>query len=321
MTETVESRWLSLLARGEPETREVDAESPLRMLIGVSPVGRPYFVVITSEPVGVPDLPSAIEVTRRKRGTDGRWTLTLELQVRALTDAFVSLLGELATKSAITPDEKAALQVFLQTLDEWRELLTWNTERLSESALRGLVAELWFGFFSGEHRHSPAETTHAWQGPLGGPQDFQFLVPSFRYEVKSVRPSRAEVEISSAEQLDGENVRLAVVTLEEVDTASRGLTLPGLVHTIRTTLSEGDARAEFNRKFAALGIDLDDPWYADHAYTVRRLRLFEVPGDFPALRRSELPEAIGRTVYRLDTDEISRFVIVDSTQGGEDNGG
>ena len=291
------------------------------MLIGVSPVGRPYFVVITSGPVGLPDLPGAIEVTRRKRGTDGRWTLTLELQVRYLTDAFVSLLGELATKSAATPDEPAALRVFLQTLDEWRELLTWSTERLSETALRGLVAELWFGFFSGEHRHSPTETAQAWQGPLGGAQDFQFLSPSFRYEVKSVRPSRTEVEISSAEQLDGDNIRLAVVTLEEVDPASPGLTLPSLVHTIRTTLNQGDARAEFNRKFAALGIDLDDPWYADHAYTVRRLRLFEVPGEFPALRRSQLPEAIGRTMYHLDTDEISRFVIVDSTQESGDSGG
>ena len=52
MTDTVEDRWRALLARGEPELREVDAESPLRMLIGVSPVGRPYFAVIVVAEAG-----------------------------------------------------------------------------------------------------------------------------------------------------------------------------------------------------------------------------------------------------------------------------
>src|SRR5580704_12800125 len=100
MIDTIEDRWRGLLARGEPASREVDAESRLRMLIGVSPVGRPYFAVVVSNKPGLPDLTSAIEVTRRQRTMDGRWTLTLELQVHALTDAFISLVSDLAAKSA-----------------------------------------------------------------------------------------------------------------------------------------------------------------------------------------------------------------------------
>jgi hypothetical protein len=141
-------------------------------------------------------------------------------------------------------------------------------------------------------------------GPLKAAQDFPFLAPSFRYEVKSLRPSRTEVDISSVEQLDGENIRLAVVTLEEVDSGSPRLTLPDLVRTIRS-LIEGDIRGEFNRKFASLRTDLDDPWYLEHTYTVTRLRLFEVQDVFPALRRSNLPEAIERVEYRLDTEQIA----------------
>lgn len=316
MTETVERRWHNLLARGEPETREVDADSPLRMLIGVSPVGRPYFVVISTRPVGLPYLPGAVEVTRRQRSSDGRWTLTLELQIRTLTDAFISLVGELATKSSAAANEEAALRVFLETLNEWQELLSWRNERLSEGALRGLLAELWFGFCSGVHGHSFADTTKAWVGPLGAAQDFQFLPPGFGYEVKSLRYSRKDVEISSAEQLDGENIRLAVVTLEEVEGGSGSdLTLPNLVNMIRAGLIEDPVRADFNRKIAKLQIDLDDHWYGEHAYTVRRLRLFEVRENFPALRRSTLPQAIDRVVYRLDTDQIAEFVIIDNTQG------
>jgi hypothetical protein len=311
MTDTVEDRWRALLARGEPESREVDAESRLRMLIGVSPVGRPYFAVIVAQQPGLPDLTSAIEVTRRQRPADGRWTLTLELQVHALTDAFISLVSDLATKSATAASESAALEIFLETLAEWRELLTARAERPSESALRGLIAELWFGFESEVHGHPLPETARAWAGPFGGAQDFQFPAPSHHFEVKSLRPGRRSVEISSEEQLDGDNIKLAVVTIEEVSVPSDGITLPGLVTFIRSRLKDGADRAEFNRRFAQLLIDPNDPWYSDQAYAVRRLQVFDVNKEFPALRRSQLPEAIARVTYRLDVRHLSKFIVLD----------
>ncbi len=316
MIESVEERWLALLARGEPESREVDAESPLRMLIGVSPVGRPYFAVITSHNPGVPDLPSAIEVTRRQRATDGHWTLTLELQVGSLTDAFISLVAELAKKSAAAANELTALRLFFQTLAEWRELLSARTERLSEKELRGLVAELWFGFESGAHHHSLSETTKAWVGPLGGAQDFAFLAPSPRYEVKSLRPTRTEVEISSADQLDGDDIRLVAVTLEEVGDSGQGVTLPQLVKSIRSSLASGDDRPEFTRRFSGLHVDLDDAWYAEHSYSVLRLQVFAVRDGFPSLRGSQLPPAITRTTYWLDVNHLAQFLVMDTSYTG-----
>jgi hypothetical protein len=313
MTEAVEDRWRALLARGEPESREVDAQSPLRMLIGVSPIGRPYFAVIVSEKPGLPDLTSAVEVTRRQRTVDGRWTLTLELQVRTLTDAFISLVSELATKSAVALSEREALEIFLATLAEWQELLTARADRLSEGALRGLIAELWFGFVSTAHGHPAAEATYAWAGPLGGAQDFQFPAPSHHFEVKSLRPTRTSVEISSEEQLDGDRVKLAVVTLEEAILPSDGLTLPGLVMSVRSRLKNGADRSEFNRRFARELVDIDDPWYSEHSYQVRRLQVFSVNDEFPALRRSQLPRAITRTTYRVDVKFLDQFVSLDTS--------
>ncbi len=312
MVETVEDRWRALLARGEPESREVDAESRLRMLMGVSPVGRPYFAVVVSRKPGLPDLPSSIEVTRRQRATDGRWTLTLELQVHALTDAFVSLISDLATKSAVAASEHEALGIFLDTLSEWRELLTARTDRLSEGALRGLIAELWFGFQSEAHGHPDSEAARAWTGPLGGAQDFQFPAPSHYFEVKSLRPSRTSIEISSEEQLDGDNIRLAVVTIEEVTAPSKGITLPGLVTSIRSSFRNGADRSEFNRRFARLFINLDDSWYSEHEYQVRRLQVFSVIEQFPALRRSVLPLAVARTTYWIDVQYLQPFLEIDA---------
>lgn len=319
MTESVEARWLALLARGEPESREVDAESPLRMLIGVSPAGRPYFALITSHNPGVPELPSAIEVTRRQRATDGQWTLTLELQVSSLTDAFISLVAELAEKSAAARNELTALRMFFETLSDWRELLSARTERLSEMELRGLVAELWFGFESGAHDHSLSETTKAWVGPLGGPQDFAFLAPSPRYEVKSLRSTRTELEISSTGQLDGDDIRLAAVTLEEVGVSGQGMTLPQLVRSIRSRLDTGDDRPEFSRRFSGLHVDLDDTWYAEHSYSVLRLQVFAVRDGFPSLRRSQLPPAITRATYWLDVNHLAQFLVMDITYTGREH--
>ncbi len=311
MTDTVEDRWRSLLARGEPESREVDAESQLRMLIGVSPVGRPYFVVIVTQKPGLPDLTSAIEVTRRQRAVDGRWTLTLELQVNALTDAFISLVSDLATKSAAATSERAALDIFLETLAEWQELLTARADRLSEGALRGLIAELWFGFESRAHGHPEPEAARAWTGPLGGAQDFQFPAPEYHYEVKSLRPDRTSVEISSEDQLDGDNVKLAIVSIEEVASPSDGMTLPWLVTSIRSRLVNGADRAEFNRRFARLHVDPDEPWYSERAYAVRRLQVFDVSKNFPALRRSQLPREIERATYHVDIQHLPQFVVFD----------
>jgi hypothetical protein len=281
------------------------------MLIGVSPVGRPYFAVIVAQKPGLPDLTSAIEVTRRQRAVDGRWTLTLELQVHALTDAFVSLVSDLATKSATAASERAALEIFLETLAEWQELLTARADRLSESALRGLIAELWFGFESEAHGHPVPEAAHAWAGPLRGAQDFQFPAPGHHFEVKSLRPSHTIVEISSEEQLDGDDIKLAVVTVEDAAASSGGITLPGLVTSIRSRLKDGADRAEFNRRFARLFVDPDDPWYSERAYVVRRLQVFDVSEEFPALRRSRLPEAITRTTYRIDVQYILQFLVFD----------
>lgn len=323
MIDTFEERWRDLLNRGEPETREVDADSPLRMLIGVSPVGRPFFAIIVMQKPGLPDLTSAVDVVRRLRTSDGRWTLTLELQVGSLTDAFISLVSDLAAKSAAAASESAALKIFLDTLAEWRELLTARAEHISEAALRGLLAELWFGFESGAHGHQPEDAAHAWVGPLGGAQDFQFPSPGFHFEVKSLRSSRTSVEVSSEDQLDGDNIKLAVVTLEELADPSSGITLPRLVSAIRSSLDNGRDRAEFNRRFARLQVDPDDPWYAKHGYEIRRLQLLDVNEDFPALRRSRLPDAIVDTTYRVDIQYLQNFLElnVDYSHGDENRHG
>ena len=227
MTDPVEARWRALLDAGQPEMREVDADSALRMIFGVNELNQPYFFVVLAARPRAPQLSSAITVEVAQRPADSRWTLTLRLVDPALTDAFVSLMSDIAQKSALEATEKEAWAVFVGLLTDLQHLLLPRRERLSLEALRGLVAEIWFGFDAAAHGHPLDAAVMAWSGPFKGDQDFNFPVPATQFEVKSVRPARAVVEISSTSQLDRDDVHLAAVTVEDLPTGSGGITLPG----------------------------------------------------------------------------------------------
>lgn len=309
MTELVEARWRALFDAGQPEMREVDADSALRMLFGVNELNQPYFFVLLAVRPRAPQLSSAITVEVGQR-PDSRWTLTLRLVDPALTDAFVTLMSDIAQKSALEPTEHEAWTVFVASLTDLQHLLMPRRERLSLEALRGLVAEIWFGFDAAAHGQSLDAAVAAWSGPFKGEQDFNFPVPATQFEVKSNRPARAIVEISSTAQLDRDDVHLAVVTVEDVPMTSDGITLPRLVAAVRERL-DPTTRAEFNRRFAALVIDLDDPWYREQHFSVQRLAIYEVTDDFPALRGSRLPSPIVRATYRLDLDQLAHHLVSD----------
>lgn len=312
MTDSLETRWRALLALGQPEMREVDSRSPLRMIFGVNELNQPYFFAVLTARPRTPELSSAITVEVRQRASDSRWTMTLRLLDPSLTDAFLSLMADIATESAAEPDEKAAWKVFVEMLTDLQHLLLPRRERLSQEALRGLIAEIWFGFIAAAHGHPPEAAVMAWGGPYKADQDFNFPVPAAQFEVKSLRPARSIVEISSIAQLDRDDVQLAVVTVEDVALESGAMTLPGLVTLTRDGL-DIPTRSEFDLRLAVLGLDLDDPWYREQAFSIRRLAIYEVVTQFPALRASLLPPAIVGARYRLDLDQLAEYLISEET--------
>jgi hypothetical protein len=312
MTDPVEPRWRALLGVGQPEMREVDSTSPLRMIFGVNELNQPYLFVFLATRPRAPQLSSAITAEVAQRSADSRWTLTLRLVDPTLTDAFVSLISDIAQKSALEPTEAQAWTVFVGLLTDLQDLLMPRSERLSLEALRGLIAELWFGFDIAAHGQSLEAAIAAWSGPFRGEQDFNFPVPGTQFEVKSRRPARRFVEISSTAQLDRDDVHLAVVTVEDLPTAAGGITLPGLVTSTRHRL-DPLTRSEFNRRLGVLGLNLDDPWYREQAFEVRQLAIYEVAGDFPRLRASQLPAAIVRAEYRLDLDHLGGHLLSEVT--------
>lgn len=308
MTDLVETRWRELLAAGRSEMREVAADSALRMIIGVNDLNQPYLFVFLAARPRAPQLSSAITVEVAQRPADARWTLTLRLVDSTLTDAFITLISDIAQKSADESTETEAWSVFVGLLTDLQHMLLPRSERLSLESLRGLIAEIWFGFDAAVHGHTVEAAVLAWNGPFKGDQDFNFPVPAIQFEVKSVRPARSFVEISSTAQLDRDDVHLAVVTVEDLKTGSGGITLPAIVGAVRGRLDPA-TRSEFNRRLAQLALDLDDPWYLEQRFSVQQLAVYEVAGDFPTLRRSLLPTAIVRATYRLDLEQLAAHLV------------
>lgn len=308
MIDDLEPRWRDLIRQGEPADREVDASSPIRMIFGVDAALQPNFLVVVDHKPGMPQLSGAVSVFRRRRA-DGRWVLNLVLTDLSLTDIFITLVVDLAFKCRQAGSQAQALTYFLAGVEMWQRLLRAQFNRLSEEAVRGLMAELHFGFIQRGHGIGLAEAVLAWGGPFGAPQDFDFSAEIGSYEVKAVWPQKTVVKVSSAEQLDHPNLRLVIVAMDRGSQTSP--TLPSIVERVRESFTAPELSVEFRRRFAELMVDLNDPYYADLRFDFLATTQYRVSPDFPAIRRSSLPPPVGRVRYSLDLQSLEEFKVID----------
>ncbi len=310
MPESIGDRWRELMSAGVDQIREADAELPLRFLFGVNGSGQALLVVVSLEKPSVPDLSPAVMVERGRRQIDRRWALTMICADETLTDTFITLGEDLVQTCADADSEREALQRFLAAVEEWKRLLRNRSSHLPEPALRALIAELWLGFRSPHVSWQPSDAAFAWGRPLGESQDYTFP-DNKRVVVRNLTPDTEVVSIECLAQLNEQPTDLAVVTMSRVADQHDAVTLPSLADTIRSAFAEPSQRAEFNRRLAHLGVNLDDPWYQDFAYSLQRIRFFETAAPFPALRRGEVPQAIRSARYRLDLAMTSDFCTMD----------
>src|SRR4051794_7588118 len=100
MTEAFTRRWREIIASPGPRKFEVDASHPLRFIVGVNDPDQPMIFVIVDGRPPVPDLSGVIEVERRQRATDDRWTLALSLTDQRFLEAYLQFCTDLVTRTA-----------------------------------------------------------------------------------------------------------------------------------------------------------------------------------------------------------------------------
>jgi hypothetical protein len=191
----------------------------------------------------------------------------------------------------------------------WQKLLERGSDLLDESALLGLIGELLFL----EKQVIPSKGlrngVNGWVGPAGAERDFRF--GEREYEVKTVGPTAKRVLISSAEQLDIAHNRLDlfVVSVEETLPGSHpeAFTPLDLIARLKDSFETDSVAFDlFDSKLLEAGFIPRDE-YAERAYRFHHFRGFHVQENFPAIRRSELPQGIGKVLWELELTAVASF--------------
>jgi len=313
----VVASWEELLHRKEGRQRLLAMGHPLKIHFGDGDNGEPIFFVRSSIRPRKPEISAAVRVDLGLRH-DGDWAMTFTLTDLRFKKAFMSLCWDLAERSKDASSEADGLTLFAAALGEWKRLMTFHdSDTLSESQVRGLIAEMWFGFVSGHFCVPLEQIQSAWQGPLGSDQDYKFT--DRFYEVKSVHTDSTTVRISSAEQLDTPSMDLVLVTLTETPVKVEGSwTLRDLIAHVEA-LHAGDVTGLERLSFKLeqkLRVDKDNPYYAEHHYLPVDYRGFAVSPGFPSIRSSTIPTEVVDVSYSLKIPALRPFLSF-SAEGPE----
>jgi hypothetical protein len=292
---SIDEIWRQVEAGGPGGALRVDETHPDDLFGAIDATGRRGLVLYCESEPPMPPVLDAVEVTSAVRH-DGRWALGIWLRDQTLMPVFTNLCTDLVESLRTTP-APAAPGLMLGRLLRWRELLEAGSGPMSMSALRGLVGELlmlrrcleiW----------DPGDVVSGWVGPLGGPQDF--VLPGRRIEVKTIIPSARSVHISSIDQLDSdEALSLAVVTLTTLS-GGTGIAPAELVAQLESTLMETSAAdlTVFRDRLGTIGY-VAEPHHAKPMFRLDSIDVFDVEGDFPRLRRSQLALGVERVSYEV----------------------
>ncbi|MDY0039114.1 MAG: PD-(D/E)XK motif protein [Desulforhabdus sp.] len=237
-------------------------------------------------------------------GSNGRVRFCLLLSDRVYREVFEVLCQDVADTVTRASSEPGAVQSLFSRLRIWQGFMKrYGPEGLSPEEQAGLFAELSFLKDSLIGQLPAAGAVESWKGPTGGVQDFQ--LPGCAVEVKStiVLPA-GSIMISSLSQLDETRVRRLLLCLMTLDTGgASGLTLPEVVQQIRNILNTEDASTviRFNDCLMEAGyLDMHEGLYTGRRYVIREIHYFEVAGDFPRIRASDVRRGIASGSYSIE---------------------
>lgn len=292
---SIDEIWRQVESGGPGGALRVDETHPNELFGTIDATGRRGLVLYCAAEPPIPPALDAVEVTSTVRH-DGKWALGIWLRDGTLMPVFTNLCTDLVESLRGAPPQ-AAPGLLLGRLLRWRELLEAGSGPMSVSALRGLVGELlilercleiW----------SPGDVVSGWVGPLGGPQDF--VLPGRRIEVKTIVPSARSVHISSIDQLESDDaLSLAVVTLTTLG-GGAGIAPGELIAQLEGSLMTASAAAVtvFRDRLAVVGY-LREPEYGKPRFRLDGIDVFDVEGDFPRLRRTQLGVGVERVSYDI----------------------
>jgi hypothetical protein len=305
----VDELWNTIAATTDRTNvfRRVDETHPLSLYAGIDHDGRRVLMLVTAQaPPQLPP-PGIVHVVCNQR-ENGEFAMILQLGRPEFDEVFGRLCQDLvdATRTAVPA---LGAEAVLRRLGRWRKLLeVGQRTTLSDTALRGLVGELWFLQHVAFRRLSLDAAVQGWVGPLDAPQDF--IVGEDVFEIKTCAPPASHVTIASLQQLDaGEApLHLVVVWLAGATAGAKDAFNPAqLVQALRTALeTSASATTEFALRLAEAGYT-DAEEYERTWFHVTNVRYYRVRDDFPRLTRVVVPQGLDEVTYTLALNACAPF--------------
>lgn len=287
---------------------QIDTKHPLEWHIGYQSISQRTLLLVTDIEVGVIESSKSMIVSRRRRESDDRWTLSFELLRSEQQGVFATLCCDIIEYSRSATTEMEALKLVIRRYKQWSRLLeTQRSGLMDERSQKGLLGELLFLEQRIMLGGSMLATIQGWIGADGADQDF--IYHDGWFEVKSTGASAVSITISSLEQLDcadtGELViqRLDKTTPEK----SKAFSLNDIVYKISSILADDDEALDlFRVKLSAYGyIDLQE--YSEQKYTYSGTQRYLVDESFPKLTKANVPSQVVSLHYELDLPSLKNW--------------
>jgi len=288
---------------------QIDTLHPLEWHIGYQSISQKTLLLVCTTDIGTVESSKSMAVTRRKRETDNRWTLSFELLRNEQEGVFATLCSDIIEYSRSASNEKEALALVISRYKQWSRLLeSQRSGLMDENSRKGLLGELLFLQERIEVSDSALIAIQGWVGADGADQDF--IYKDGWHEVKSIGVSAKSVTISSLEQLDcaGEG-ELVIMRIDKAAPDKAGaLSLNDAVRQISNNIADAsDALDLFRSKLSAYGyIDLQE--YSEQKYYCSGSERYSVNDTFPRLIRRNVPSQVETLRYELSLSSLADWL-------------
>lgn len=285
---------------------QIDTLHPLAWYIGYQSVHRMTLLLVCNAEIGAVESSKSMMVTRRRRESDNRYTLSFELLRDEQHGVFTTFCCDVIEHSRRAATETEALKQVISRYKQWSKLLeTQNSGLMDENRRKGLIGELLFLEERISLSGSLMASMQGWTGADGADQDF--IYPDCWFEIKSVGASSISVTISSLEQLDcADEGDLVVQRIDKVAPEKTGsFSLNDLVRRISAMLvDDAEASDLFRSKLSAYGyIDVQE--YSKQKYYCSGTQRYLVNESFPKLTKTKVPAQISALRYELDLPSLT----------------
>lgn len=253
----------------------------------------------------------SVTLVEDDHGESGWKWIALGRRASANPDLFtmmaVDVIGAVEESSHLPEDRLAARLV--DRVRAWQEFMQRSgSGLLSPDEELGLFGEVLMLRTLLEKGMPPAAAVQAWQGPVGGCQDF--AINTGGIEVKSsASGGRFIARVSSLEQLDDSTRNPIFVAAMSLAGDEAGQTLGECISHVRSQLDGDSALDMFTVRLLHAGYAERVASHYGRRCVLRTLRMLHVQGAFPRITRTGVPAGIVKARYEVDLDSAASHAV------------